>query len=307
MSRKTKERSPSPRAESEDPQQADETLTQPPSEINPYEVLSLAKDATADQIKSGYRKAALKHHPDKAAPEDKETANKKFQEIALAYAILSDEKRRKRYDATGSTAETLQDDDDFDWLEFFREQTASMVDGSMIDKIKKDYQGSEEEKDDLLQSYQENEGDMDGVYEQIMCSNVLDDDERFRKIIDKAIKAGEVEAYPKYATETKAKRDRRKKRAKAEEVEAMELADELGVKDKLFGDGARGSKKGKKDDSEDTLRALIQQRQKGRAENFLDNLEAKYGGGGKSGKRKNDEPPDEMFQKNAKKSKSKAR
>ena len=90
---------------------------------------------------------------------------------------MSDERRRKRYDATGSTSEVLEDDDDFNWIDFFREQTAAMVDGSMIDKIKKEYQGSEEEKDDILRSYEENEGDMDAVYEQIMCSNVLDDDE----------------------------------------------------------------------------------------------------------------------------------
>lgn len=307
MSRKTKNRAPTPGSESEDTLQGDETLTQPPSEIDPYAVLSLEKDATSDQVKSAYRKAALKHHPDKAAPEDRESAHKKFQEIALAYAILSDEKRRKRYDTTGNTAETLQDDDDFDWVDFFREQTAAMVDGDMIEKIKKEYQGSEEEKDDILQSYEDNEGDMDGVYEQIMCSNVLDDDDRFRKIIDEAIKAGDVEAYPKYAKETKATRTQRKKQAKAEEAEAMELAEELGVKDKLFGGGAKGSKKSKKENGEDTLRALIQQRQKGRAENFLDNLEAKYGSGAKSSKRKVDEPPEELFQKNAKKSKSKAR
>jgi DnaJ family protein C protein 9 len=147
---------------------------------------------------------------------------------------------------------------------------------------------------------------MDAVYEQIMCSNVLDDDDRFRKIIDDAIKAGDVESYSKYTKETKARRNKRKQRAKAEEVEAMELAEELGVKDKLFGGGTKGAKKSKKDNGEDALRALIQQRQKGRAENFLGDLEAKYGGG-KSSKRSADEPPEEMFQKNAKKSRSKAR
>ena len=37
--------------------------TQPPTSINPYEVLSVPKDATDDQIKKAYRKAALRHHP----------------------------------------------------------------------------------------------------------------------------------------------------------------------------------------------------------------------------------------------------
>jgi len=36
---------------------------QPPTDINPYEVLGIELDATADDIKSAYRKQALKHHP----------------------------------------------------------------------------------------------------------------------------------------------------------------------------------------------------------------------------------------------------
>ncbi|KAK5939400.1 hypothetical protein PMZ80_008704 [Knufia obscura] len=311
MPRKAKLRSPSPSSDSEASQ--DETLIQPTSEINPYEVLSLDKSATADQIKSAYRKAALKHHPDKASPEDKDEAHTKFQEIALAYAILSDEHRRKRYDTTGNTQETLDEDDDFDWVDFFRSQTEQLVSGDMIEKIKREYQGSEEEKADVLKAYEEHEGDMDVLYEVIMCSNVVEDDERFRKIIDEAIEEGKVEKYSRYAKETKSSRKKRVQKAKAEEAEAMELAEELGVKDKLFGNGtkgangkaAKGGKKSKGGD-EDALKALIQQRQKGRAEGFLDNLEAKYGGGGKNKRKMDDEPSEEAFQKNAKKSRRKA-
>ena len=50
-----------------------------PTSIDPYAVLSLSKDATADQIKTAYRKAALKHHPDKASVDRKEEAHTKFQ------------------------------------------------------------------------------------------------------------------------------------------------------------------------------------------------------------------------------------
>ena len=312
MPRKAKARSHSLSSKSEDSH--DETLTQPPSQIDPYETLSLEKTATADQVKSAYRKAALKHHPDKASPEEKDSAHQKFQEIALAYAILSDEKRRKRYDATGNTQETLNEDDDFDWVDFFRSQTEQMVSGDVIEKIKREYQGTEEEKADVLKSYQKHEGDMDMVYEEIMCSNVLEDDDRFRGVIDEAIENGEVEKYDIYAKETKANRKKRVQRAKAEEAEAMEMAEELGVKDKLFGNGTKsangkvpkGGKKNK-ENGEDALKALIQQRQKGRAENFLDNLEAKYGGGGKSKRKADEEPPEEAFQKNTKKARSKAR
>ena len=282
-------------------QPKEETLEDPPTSINPYDVLGVEKTATADQVKSAYRKAALKHHPDKASPEEKEAAHTKFQEIAFAYAVLSDERRRKRYDVTGNTSESLDlEDDDFNWTAFFREQTAAMVDGVMIEKIKKEYQGSGEEKEDVLRVYEEHEGDMDALYEEIMCSSVLDDDKRFRDIIDKAIEDGEVEGYKVYTKETKANRKKRKVKAEREAEEAMELADELGVKDKLFGNGnAKGAKK--KGGEEDALKALIQQRQQGRAENFFDHFEAKYGGG-KKGKR-SAEPPEEAFQNNTKKSK----
>jgi DnaJ homolog subfamily C member 9 len=276
----------------------EETLDDPPTSIEPYKVLGLEKSATPDQVKSAYRKAALQHHPDKAAPEDREDANKQFQEIALAYAILSDERRRKRYDTTGNTSESLDlDDDDFNWADYFREQTAAMVDGAMIDQIKKDYQGSQEEKDDVLAAYEEFEGDMDAIYEQIMCSSVLDDDERFRTIIDAATKDGAIEAYQKYTKESKTSKRQRADKARKEEDEAMELAEELGVKDKLFGNRKA---KGRKGGDEDALAALIQQRQKGRAENFFDQLEAKYSTS-KAGKRKEEEPPEEAFQKHTKK------
>ena len=183
----------------------EEVLEEPPSLADPYKTLGIDDKATADQVKSAYRKQALKHHPDKASPENRDAAKKQFQEIAFAYAILSDERRRRRYDTSGNTSESFDlDDDDFNWVDFFREQTAALVDGNTIEKIKQEYQGSPEEQKDLLAAYEEHEGDMDAIYEEIMCSNVIDDNERFRAIIDKAIKEKTVKAYPTYTKESKA-------------------------------------------------------------------------------------------------------
>ncbi|KAK2810555.1 hypothetical protein FQN50_002812 [Emmonsiellopsis sp. PD_5] len=282
---------------------------EPPSSINPYEVLGIDDEkATADEIKSAYRKKALKHHPDKAPPSSKETAHKHFQEIAFAYAILSDPRRRRRYDTTGNTSESLNlDDDDFSWIDFFREQFATVVDGSAINKLKSDYQGSRQERADLLAAYQRCKGDLDRIYEEVMLSNVLDDDERFRAIITAAIESGEVEDYAKFSQESVKKREARVARAKREAEEAEELADVLGIGEKVNGKGAmgKGSKKKKRDDdnaADNELFALIQQRQKSRAATFLDDLEAKYASGGKGkasrGPRKRgpgDEPPEEAF------------
>lgn len=64
-----------------------------------YEVLGVAKNATAAEIKKAYRKLALQYHPDKN-PGDK-VAEEKFKEAAEAYDVLSNDEKRSRYDQFG--------------------------------------------------------------------------------------------------------------------------------------------------------------------------------------------------------------
>ena len=64
-----------------------------------YEVLGINKKATADQIKSAYRKLAVKYHPDKN-PNDK-GAEEKFKEASEAYHVLSNSERKQTYDNFG--------------------------------------------------------------------------------------------------------------------------------------------------------------------------------------------------------------
>lgn len=64
-----------------------------------YEVLGVAKNAEAAEIKKAYRKLALQYHPDRN-PGDKE-AEEKFKEAAEAYDVLSNEEKRRRYDQFG--------------------------------------------------------------------------------------------------------------------------------------------------------------------------------------------------------------
>ncbi len=64
-----------------------------------YEVLGVAKGATADEIKKAYRKMAIKYHPDKN-PGDK-GAEDKFKEAAEAYDVLSNSDKKARYDQFG--------------------------------------------------------------------------------------------------------------------------------------------------------------------------------------------------------------
>ena len=64
-----------------------------------YEILGVSKNADANEIKKSYRKVAMKYHPDKN-PNDK-SAEEKFKEAAEAYAVLSDEDKKNRYDQLG--------------------------------------------------------------------------------------------------------------------------------------------------------------------------------------------------------------
>jgi molecular chaperone DnaJ len=71
-----------------------------PSKRDYYEVLTVSRTATADEIKSAYRKAALQWHPDRN-PKEKEAAGEKFREATEAYSVLSDSKKRSAYDRSG--------------------------------------------------------------------------------------------------------------------------------------------------------------------------------------------------------------
>ncbi|KAF3688616.1 DnaJ -like protein subfamily B member 9 Microvascular endothelial differentiation gene 1 protein [Channa argus] len=66
-----------------------------------YDILGLPKEATERQIKKAFHKLAMKYHPDKNKSPDAEV---RFREIAEAYEILSDAKRRREYDQFGDTS-----------------------------------------------------------------------------------------------------------------------------------------------------------------------------------------------------------
>ena len=67
-----------------------------PGKPDYYKTLGVSKNATADEIKKAYRKAARENHPDAGGDEEK------FKDINEAYEVLSDEKKRKIYDQYGT-------------------------------------------------------------------------------------------------------------------------------------------------------------------------------------------------------------
>src|SRR5512137_118051 len=76
-----------------------------PEKKDYYEVLGVSKEAGEKDIKSSYRKLAMKYHPDRSDAPD---AEEKFKEITEAYAVLSDPDKRKQYDQFGHSGITGQ-------------------------------------------------------------------------------------------------------------------------------------------------------------------------------------------------------
>ncbi|VVD03061.1 unnamed protein product [Leptidea sinapis] len=70
--------------------------------VDYYRTLGVTRTATDVEIKKAYRKLALKWHPDKN-PDNADESNRRFKEISEAYEVLSDESKRKLYDARGSS------------------------------------------------------------------------------------------------------------------------------------------------------------------------------------------------------------
>ncbi|MCD6422612.1 MAG: molecular chaperone DnaJ [Elusimicrobia bacterium] len=66
-----------------------------------YEILGVSRNASIDEIKSAYRRLALKYHPDRVPENQKKEAEEKFKEISEAYAVLSDPEKRANYDRFG--------------------------------------------------------------------------------------------------------------------------------------------------------------------------------------------------------------
>ena len=68
---------------------------------NYYDTLGVTKSASKDEIKKAFRKLAHEYHPDKKGGDEK-----KFKEVSEAYAVLSDDEKRKQYDTFGSYSNT---------------------------------------------------------------------------------------------------------------------------------------------------------------------------------------------------------
>ena len=275
--------------------------------VDLYAVLALKSDATLENIKKAYRRCALIYHPDKHASSpaaDKADASEKFQQIGFAYAVLSDEKRKAKYDRTGKTDEGFEMEAGEDGWETYFEQMFDRVTRGKLDEMKKEYQGelwcilhsegaefyvyfhseSPEEIEDIKNAFVETDGSIEKIMTYIPHST-HDDEARFIVLITDLVAKGELPHLPAWEISVKDERSRlvRKKQGEKEAKEAEKLAKELGVWDEFYGSGKEGARKGKgkskREDAEEedhsALQALILKRRKN-MDGFFDSLASKY-------------------------------
>ncbi|KAF8902101.1 hypothetical protein CPB84DRAFT_1679218 [Gymnopilus junonius] len=261
-------------------------------DVDLYAVLLLEKDAAVDAIKKSYRRLALVYHPDKhaaATEQAKQDASTKFQQIGFAYAVLSDSKRKARYDSTGKTDEGFDLGAADDGWEAYFEELFDRVTRGKLDEMKKEYQGSSEELEDLKAAYETTGGSLGELMTYIPHST-HDDEARFIVIITNLIKEGELKATPIWLSSSKDEKAKmvRKKESEKEAKEAEALAKELGVWDEFYGNGkatdrkkAKNKAKGKgaeaeADEDHSVLQALILKKKEKNMDSFFDSLATKY-------------------------------
>lgn len=237
-------------------------------DLDPYETLNVPKDATEEVIKKSYRKLCLKHHPDKLVNKSEEEisqSKQEFERVQFAHLILSDEKKRKRYDQTGS----LEDvgDGEFDWFEYFTNIKAEITEES-IAKDKQDYQGSSDEEEDIIEAWLETNGDFLKLFEIIPHTEITKEDEaRLFLKITVLIEEGVIDTtrdWEVYKKKRKQLFGKLLRSVKDESREAEELRKQILANKKV--------------ETEDELRQLIQKKNAGRIDDLIANLEAKYGG-----------------------------
>lgn len=239
-----------------------------------YHIFGVARTATTSEIKKAYMKLALVHHPDKGG--DKE----KFQALSLAHSILADEEKRKLYDEHGS----LEDDADFNeenfdfWYQYFR-NLFPKISLDDIARFETEYVGSEEERGDVLQAYNQHGGRLQHIMDSVMFAEE-GEELRIIALIDSLIEVGELVATKAYA------KDKAKAQADAKDTKKTSQR--------------KRKQAAKAAESEEALSALIkaQQQNRQRQASALASILSKYENdddddGGRRGKRAKKASPHE--------------
>jgi DnaJ family protein C protein 9 len=207
-----------------------------------------------------YRRKALLYHPDKGG--DAEL----FKALAIVHSILSDDERRKIYDETGEVeADEDMSQDAKHWYDYFR-TLFPKVTVSDIEKFGDTYIGSEEERNDIKNAYNDYDGSMPHMMEVVMLA---EDAVRMCGIVDELIESSELKMTPTYkkfrsTLNPNAKPKRTKKSTVKSESQAT------------------------------SLESLIMGNRKSREDDLISGILGKYGG--KKSSKMTDDIPDDEFE-----------
>lgn len=218
-----------------------------------YGILGLEQSCSADQIKKAYYRLALKYHPDRSSEPE---AKQKFQEVALAYEVLSDEQRRKLYDTTGMIE---ANGDTMAWKEYM-DSAFPKITIEALEEFKVKYVGSAEEYEDILAAYMLSKGSLETIIDTVFWGNLSQAD-RYYQIVSKAIDRNIVPRFKAFAPISE---KRAKKRTKREASEAKEAEEEL---EKMI----------RKDPKVKSLEDCIRGRHKENMDRMIEKIEQKYG------------------------------
>ena len=157
-----------------------------------YSLLGVQKTSNNTEIRKAYRRLVFLCHPDKNKTDP--DASSKFTNITRAYKILSNPESRKIYDETGEYDEENQGEINItETLNYFRK----IYSPQDIESFKKKYVGSKEEEEDLINFYNENDGNMKHILEWIPFSK-NEDVERYIKIYENLFKSKNLKKNKKY-------------------------------------------------------------------------------------------------------------
>lgn len=223
-----------------------------------YDVLGLSRDATAADITRVYRRLALQYHPDRN-PE----GAAKFKEISNAYSVLSDEKDRRTYDATGIVPGVASGRGD--------EMSESQRSAEMQQRVHQfyaTYAGSHEEEEDVIERFKKCKGNFGRmIREELLFDNgKVEEVKRLQDLVRSLVKRGRLESTEAWEiTSTEAARKRIERAMAKERKRAVETLDAMGLSTKKSGAG-----------SVQELQAIISHNQEKQWADMLGNLEEKY-------------------------------
>jgi DnaJ family protein C protein 9 len=157
--------------------------------ITLYMLLGVNEKATENEIRKAYKKMVYIVHPDKN-PNDP-NANENFRNLNKAYKILMNDEKRKLYDETGEYDENEDEKIDLENTYQYYREIYPKLKLEDIENFSLKYRGSEMEEEDLIDFYNDNNGDITLLLEAIPLSK-NEDIGRFIKIYERLIKKKKI-------------------------------------------------------------------------------------------------------------------